>query len=286
MRRRAITLVLVSMLAPACAASTFGGPRSPSEQRSAAGPGALPVRHRPAPVVLILMENHSYEQIVGNASAPFMNNFAHRGTLFTNMAAISHPSLPNYLALTSGSTLGCTSDKCPPRSFGAKNVFYQLRVHHHAWRAWAESMPGHCALTNASTYAVRHNPPPYYRDLFPNDCPRHDVPYPRTLPAHIPGLTFITPNLCHDIHDCSTSIGDTWLRRHVPPLLQLGAIVVITFDEGEGNNHVYCAVRGPGVGRGVTRAAAFTHYSVLAGIERHFGLPRLRHASNARPIPL
>jgi len=213
-------------------------------------------RRRRAPVVLILMENHSYEQIVGNTSAPFMNSFAHRGTLFTNMQAISHPSLPNYLALTSGSTLGCTSDMCSPRSFGAKNIFHQLRVHHHAWRAWAESMPSNCALTGASPYAVRHNPPPYYQDLFPNDCPSHDVPYPRPLPAHIPGLTFITPNLCHDIHDCAISIGDTWLRRHVPPLLHMGAIVVITFDEGESNNHVYCAARGPGVGHGVTRAAA------------------------------
>ena len=56
------------------------------------------------------MENHSYSQIIGNTSAPYMNAFARRGELFTNMNAISHPSLPNYLALTSGSTLGCTSD--------------------------------------------------------------------------------------------------------------------------------------------------------------------------------
>jgi len=161
-------------------------------------------------VVLILMENHSYGQVIGNASAPYMNSFAHRGELFTNMNAISHPSLPNYLALTSGSTLGCTSDKptiCPPRSFRSKNIFYQLRVHRRAWRAWEESMPTNCDLTNAGPYAVRHNPPPYYRDLFPNDCPRHDVPYPRPLPARIPGLTFITPNTCHDIHSSRSRSG-------------------------------------------------------------------------------
>src|SRR5205823_12695714 len=132
MRRIALTLVLVSVtLAPAYARPS-GMPRSLSEQRSAAGTEAMLTRHHPAPVVLILMENHSYEQIVGNTSAPFMNSFAHRGTLFTNMQAISHPSLPNYLALTSGSTLGCTSAMCSPRSFGPKNIFNQFRVHPHA----------------------------------------------------------------------------------------------------------------------------------------------------------
>jgi hypothetical protein len=232
------------------------------------------------------MENHSYSQIAGSPSAPYLNAFAHNGALYTNMQAIRHPSLPNYLALTSGSTLGCTNDACPPASFGAKNIFSQLRKHGQAWRAWAESMPSPCLRHNASPYAVRHNPPPYYRNLVPGDCRRHDLPYPNRLPRRIPGLTFITPNICNDMHDCSVSVGDSWLRRHVPPLLHRGAIVVITFDEGEGDNHIFCAARGPGVGHGVRHRAAFTHYSLLAGIERHFGLPRLRNAAHVRPVPL
>jgi hypothetical protein len=72
----------------------------------------------------------------------------------------------------------------------------------------------------------------------------------------------------------------------VPSLLSLGAIVVITFDEGSGGNHIYCAMRGPGIGQGVKRAAAFTHYGLLAGIERHFGLPLLGNAATATPVPL
>ncbi len=286
MRRIPLTLVFVSVtLAPAYA-RPFGVPRSLSEQRSAAGTEAMLTRHHPAPVVLILMENHSYEQIVGNTSAPFMNSFAHRGTLFTNMEAISHPSLPNYLALTSGSTLGCTSDKCPTRSFRAKNIFHQLQAHRRSWRSWEESMPGRCVRSNAGPYAVRHNPAVYYTDLFPSACPKFDVPYPKPLPRRLHDLTFITPNICHDMHDCSVAVGDTWLRRHVPKLLKRGAIVVITFDEGEGNNHVFCATRGPGIGHGVRRRATYTHYGLLAGIERHFGLRRLRQAATARPVPL
>ena len=88
------------------------------------------------------------------------------------------------------------------------------------------------------------------------------------------------------MHDCSVGVGDAWLRSHVPPLLRRGAIVLITFDEGAGNNHIYCAARGPGIERGVRRRGSFTHYSVLAWIERHFGLTRLRLAASARPLSL
>ena len=287
MRRLIVTLVFLALtLAPAEAAAPIAAPRPRAETPAAGDRTTLVRRHHRAPVVLILMENHSYSQIIGNTSAPYMNAFARHGELFTNMNAISHPSLPNYLALTSGSTLGCTSDKCPTNSFRSKNIFFQLRKHHRRWHAWEDSMPSSCLRTNAGPYAVRHNPPPYYTDLVPRDCRRHDVAYPSRLPARIPGFTFITPNTCNDIHSCAVSVGDTWLSKHVPPLLRRGAIVVITFDEGEGDNHVYCAVRGPGAGRGVRRIRRYTHYSVLAGIERHFGLPRLHHAATARPIRL
>jgi phosphatidylinositol-3-phosphatase len=280
--------VLVT-IASACAAPS-STTASPSGTSSSAGIGSATrstaSRVPPTPVVLILMENHSYGQIAGSSSAPYLNGFAHRGTLFTNMNAVSHPSLPNYLALTSGSTLGCTSDKCPTRSFRAKNIFEQLSAHRRSWRSWEESMPGRCVRSNASPYAVRHNPAVYYTDLFPRACPKFDVPYPKSLPRRLHGLTFITPNICHDTHDCSVAVGDTWLRRHVPKLLKRGAIVVITYDEGEGSNHVFCAARGPGIGQAVRRRAAYTHYGLLAGIERHFGLRRLRQAATARPVPL
>jgi hypothetical protein len=281
--------VIVATVASACAApsspQTSRAIASATVGRGTAGRSSV-ARPGPAPVVLILMENHSYGQIAGAASAPYLNRFAHRGTLFTNMNAVSHPSLPNYLALTSGSTLGCTSDTCPTRSFRAMNIFEQLSAHGRSWRSWEESMPGRCIRSDAGSYAVRHNPAVYYTDLFPRACPTFDVPYPKSLPRRSHDLTFITPNICHDTHDCPVAVGDTWLRSHVPQLLKRGAIVVVTYDEGEGNNHVFCAARGPGIGQGVRRRAAFTHYGLLAGIERHFGLRRLGRAATARPVPL
>ena len=147
-------------------------------------------------------------------------------------------------------------------------------------------MPGRCVLHDAGRYVVRHNPPAYYRNLFPRACTRRDRPYPRTLPTRLAALTFVTPDACHDMHDCSVAAGDAWLRDHVPAFLDRGAVVVITFDEGSGSDHIYCAARGPGIGRGVRRTTRFTHLSLLAGIERHLGLPLLRGARSATILPI
>jgi hypothetical protein len=282
-------IVLVACVATACASSSASSPpREGTPVRAERRPPAtrVAVAATPAPVVVVVMENKNYEQIVGNPDASYLNTFASKGTLLTNMSGITHPSLPNYLAMTSGSTQGCTTDGCPRASYPADNVFHQLSVAGRSWRAWEESMPGPCTLTNSGSYVVHHNPPAYYSDLFPNACPRNDMPYPSTLPTGLRALTFITPNTCNDMHDCSIATGDGWLRSHVPPLLSLGAVVVITFDEGSGGNHIYTAVRGPGIGQGVKRTTTFTHYGLLAGIERHFGLPLLGKAATATAVPL
>ena len=258
---------------------------------------AVPVAHARAvaragkpPVVVIVLENHEYGTIMRSSTSPYLTGFRRRGTLFTRYHALYHPSLPNYLDMTSGTTSGCTSDSCPRKTYRTNNIFHQLSHAGVGWVAWQESMPSRCALNSSGTYAVRHNPPAYYRDLFPKICPARDRPYPSKLPARLPPFTFITPNVCHDMHDCSIAVGDRWLKAHVPPLLRRGAVVVITFDEGTtsegGGGHVFTAVAGPRVRRGVKDAHRYTHEGLLAGLERWFGLRRLHSAAKARPLPL
>lgn len=275
--RRLLPAVL--LIAVAC------GSHAPSARaaRPEAVAGVAKVRHK-APVVLILMENHGYNEIVGVPDAAYMNAFARAGTLFTNMNSVDHPSLPNYLALTGGSTFGCPDDKCPRDHYTSNNLFHQLQSTGRSWRSWEESMPYNCYTDRSgSPYAVRHNPAAYYTDLFPTGCPQWDVPYPKKLPKRLRDFTFITPNTCSDIHSCPIATGDTWLHAHVPPLLKRGAIVIIDFDEDHGTN-IYCAIRGPGIRAGTRRTAAYTHYGLLAGLEDYFGLPRLNEARTARPV--
>jgi len=144
-------------------------------------------------------------------------------------------------------------------------------------------------MSSHGTYASWHNPPLYYRNLVPRICRRRDVPYPRHLPRYLPRFVFAVPNLCHDMHDCSVAKGNKWLRRHVPPLLHHGAIVIITFDEGVstvgGGGHIYTAMRGPGVPHR-RDAHRYSHRSLLAGLERRFGVRRIYGARHARPLPI
>ena len=63
-------------------------------------------------IFLILLENVGYDAVIGNTTdAPYINNILRpQGTLYTNSHAVAHPSLPNYLALFSGSTQGGRPD--------------------------------------------------------------------------------------------------------------------------------------------------------------------------------
>ena len=239
---------------------------------------------RPSPVVVIVMENHSYDQIAGSPDAPYLARFAAGGTLFTNYWAVEHPSLPNYLDMTAGTNAGCRSNRCPRQAYHTNNVFHQLQAAGIAWRSYQESMPRPCALTSSGRYAVKHNPVAYFTNLRLS-CGVRDVPMPTTIHSTLPGFTFVTPNLCSDMHSCSIATGDRWLGANVPAFLATGAVVVIVFDEGFGSNHVFAAARGPGIRIGVD-SARYNHFGLLAGIELHFGLARLHGAAGARSVPM
>jgi hypothetical protein len=235
----------------------------------------------PVPVVLILLENHSRSAIT-KAAAPYLHRFAKHGTKFVGYYAIEHPSLPNYLDIVSGSNQGCTDDSCPRQTYTADNLFNQVGD----WQSWEESMPSACDLEASSgDYAVKHNPAAYFSDLIPT-CPSLDIPYPATLPTTLPEFVFVTPNLCNDMHSCSVATGDAWCQAHIPPLLAMGAIVIVTFDEGSSTSqNVYTAIRGPGIPRS-TDKNPYDHYSLLAGLEDHYAVSRLGNAIGATPLPI
>jgi phosphatidylinositol-3-phosphatase len=248
---------------------------------AAVGLSGVPSQAQPTSVVLIVMENHSISAITPSA-APYMTSFAKGGRLFTNYheGSSAGPSLSDYIQLTSGLPY-CSNDGCPP-TLTQDNIFHQLGAT--GWKSYQESMPVHCdQAAGSGLWARKHAPASYYLDIRTTTCPMNEVAYPSTLPATLAPFTEITPNLCHDMHDCSVAAGDNWLKTHVPGLLSRGAIVLITFDE---SGVLWTAERGPGVPVGVTDTGAYTHYSTLAGIEDHFGVGRLANAVGKTPLPL
>jgi phosphatidylinositol-3-phosphatase len=263
---------------------------TPATSSVGRGPGASALRAatgEPTSIVLILMENKGYGAVIGNANAPYLNeHLIPRGTLYTDSHAAFHPSLPNYLALTAGSNRGCLSDSCAA-DIGGANLFRQLSDAGIGWRAWAASIPWPCARVTGGLYAMRHVPAVYYANVAGDTCRNRVVAYPSTLPDHLPRFVFATPNLCQDMHDCGVARGDQWLAGHVPALLRHGATVIVTFDETEGSStRIATVVAGRGIGWGVRDDHRLTHFGVLAGIEEHFGLWRLRRAADARPLGL
>jgi acid phosphatase len=241
----------------------------------------------PTHTVVVVMENHSYADIIGNSAAPFINTLASRGALFTRSYAITHPSQPNYLALFSGSTHGVTDDSCPNR-FTAPNLAADLSTAGKSFAGYAEDLPGAGSpVCSAGEYARKHAPWTNFSNV-PGSDSLPFTSFPADF-ARLPTVSFVIPNLCHDMHDCSIGTGDAWLRAHVGGYaswaLRHHSLLILTWDEDDGsqNNHIATIFVGQQVRPG-RYAQPVNHYNVLATIEAAYGLPRDGQAATATPI--
>lgn len=238
------------------------------------------------PLVVIFFENRSYADVIGNPCCPFINAQASGGRLYDNYWAVGRPSLPNYLGFASGSTCGKgLSDGVTPYC-NQRNLWDQLHRAEIDWRVWQESMPTPCLTSDSGLYVVRHNPEAVYADQVGTGmCATHDVALPDSITA-LPPFTFVTPNLCNDMHSCSSTRGDRWFQKWLPRFLSVPRTrVIVTFDEGKADNHLPAFEVGADVPNAVNHTH-FTHYSLLAGVEVAFGLRRLRNASTAIRLPV
>jgi phosphatidylinositol-3-phosphatase len=240
-------------------------------------------RSRDARVVLLVMENKERGQVLGSADAPYMTALARRYGTATRSFSVARPSLPNYLALVSGSTHGISSDCTGCRASGP-NLGTQLNAARLNWKAYEEGLPSRCFTgASAGRYARKHDPFAYWGE---RDC-RHRVSFAALnadlASGRLPPFSLVVPDLCHDMHDCSVATGDRFLKALVPTLLRaLGphGYLVLTFDEGSATSALIpTVVAGPGARRGATQTSRVDHYGVLATIEDTFGLRRLRAAA-------
>jgi hypothetical protein len=239
-------------------------------------------------VVWIVMENHSFDEIIGSSDAPYINELATEHGLAADFHAEGHPSLPNYIAMTSGSTQGIADDNPPAdHPLDVPSIFSLLAGGGGA-RSLQESMPSNCFQSDSGEYAVRHNPQAYYVNLG-SDCSRYNVPLadPPDLSAR---FTFVTPNLIHDMHDGTVADGDSWLATFMPKVLASDeytagrAAVFITWDEdgsllGFGDNHIPTLVIAPSVAPGTTVATRLDHYAMLRATQEMLGLTPLLGAA-------
>jgi phospholipase C len=286
---RLLTLALCAVMLAACT----GTPAPQAKAKASPSPSASPVTPiqaspdpTPAPepshVFVIVLENRSFDQVVGSG---YIAQLASQYAIATNYHGVSHPSLPNYLAMTSGSTWGVADDgwhNLPAGGLGA-----QLTAAGIEWRAYMEGMTNGC-YRSPYPYALKHNPFAYYGGA----CPQQVVPFNNfsaDMAGNPPRFVWITPDLCHDGHDCSNATVNTWLSQNVPTILDSSAwqndgVLFITWDEGEDSaNSVLTLVIHPDP-LIHTSGAAYNHYSLLATIEDRLGVPRLASAAQASPM--
>jgi len=245
------------------------------------------------------MENEEYGEALADRDAGYLRLLARRYGVATQSYAIAHPSLPNYLALTSGSTHGITSD-CTECGVAATNIVDQLEAAGISWGAYLEELPRPCfAGAGSGGYARKHDPFVYYADVArsPRRC-AHLQAFPALAQAlragALPAFVWITPNLCDDGHDCAAASWNAFLARTVPPLLhELGphGFLVLTWDEGSSDagccgaahgGHILTLVAGPDVAAGARDDSPIDHYGVLASVEHALGLAPLAGAADPR----
>ncbi|MFJ2648070.1 alkaline phosphatase family protein [Streptomyces sp. NPDC087420] len=250
---------------------------------STAQAAALPA---PDHVVVVVMENHAYSQVVGSSGAPYLNNTLKAGgATLTQSFGLTHPSEPNYYMLFSGSNQGRTDDGCVKvGSLSAPNLASELIGAGKTWASYNESLPSQGSTTCGSgDYAQKHNPWFGFSNV-PTSTAKTMTQFPTDYTT-LPKVSFVVPNLCSDMHDCSVSTGDTWIKNKLGAYASWAkthnSMLVVTFDEDNklSGNRIPTLFYGQHVTPGSSVATTYNHYNVLRTLEDLAGLTA--HAGNA-----
>jgi phosphatidylinositol-3-phosphatase len=315
-RRLLVGAIAITVVAVAVGATVYAG-----AHRHPATPALnsrLPIDHDPGSVmrpnghlVVVIEENRSVEDIIGSPDAPRLNALARRGVQLTNYFAVTHPSQPNYIAMTSGGTQGIR-DNCGSCVVDVPNLVDQLEQAKISWHLYAGGYPGGCSRTpRAGSYAIKHIPLLHYKSVVddPAACAKVlnlDQLASDAQAGALPTVSLVVPDLDHDMHGTGQNTPQRDLVRagdetvgHLADVLQgspawtTGSRLIVTWDEGRAGHgrgsrccddlasggHIPTLVVGPDLSPG-TDATYYDHYSLLASIEERYGLDRLGYAAD------
>jgi hypothetical protein len=290
---RFLVAVLLSLTAAEC---IWSRPQDPAASPS----GAVP---KFSHVVIVIIENKESGEVLGNRRMPIFNGWAGQYALLTRYYAITHPSLPNYLALVGGDFFGIQSD-CLDCFVKGRSLPDLLDDRGRSWKAYVEGLPAAGFLgTSSGRYAMKHNPFVYFEAIRKDPARLNRSVVPLTeLPGDLaknglPDYSFIIPDMCDSSHDCDVDVTDAWLGRIVGPILQSPAfdadsLLVLTFDEGTTDQaccgwpplarggRIATVLISPLVRPGYRDPTPYSHYSLLKTILSAWGLDDLGHTAD------
>jgi acid phosphatase len=272
---------------------------SPPPSSSTPAPSTTSTNPPPAghKVMVIIEENHSQTEAI--TLMPHLSSWANTYGKATSYTAVTHPSLPNYLAIAGGDTFGVSDDNAPSsHPISGDSVFDQTVARGLSAKTYAEGMTSNCMLTNTGRYAVKHNPWAYFNGATQRaNCNAGDVPLGTTTSGNLrtdidagalPQTGMMIPDLCNDAHDCTLATADNWLAGWVPALMNGpdytsgNLTIIVTFDEDDstaGNNVAFVVIDPRLSGKVVSSAA--THYSLTRWLDANVGASPLRNAATA-----
>jgi acid phosphatase len=246
----------------------------------------------PAHVVVVVEENRSQTNIIGNKSAPYINQLAAGGAMMAQSFAEVHPSEPNYYALFAGDTL-VKDNVCPVNAGNTPNLGSQLLSAGFTFVGFAESLPAVGSTEcRAGKYARKHVPWVSFSNIPGSySLPFSAFPAPGNPQnyASLPTVAFVTPNLDNDMHDGSIAQGDTWLYQHLSQYAEWAkannSLLILTWDEDDNTsrNQIPTVIYGANVRPG-SYSEPISHYNVLSTLEQMYGLPKLGYATRAPAI--
>ena len=274
----------VTGLATAFVLAPGGHPAAPATKLAAS---SIP---QYAHVVIVMEENHSYSDIIGNSDAPYMNQLADDGALLTSSYAVTHPSEPNYMALFAGNTFGLSADTCPVSEGSTANLGSELLGAGFTFKGYSEGLPstGSTKCTSGE-YARKHSPWINFSNVPTSDSlPFTSFPSSSNY-ASLPTLSFVIPNLDDDMHDGTIAEADTWLDSKLSAYATWAesndSLLIVTWDEDDytENNQVPTIFYGQDVVQGQYDEDV-DHYNLLATLEQMYGLSEVGNSDGATPI--
>jgi acid phosphatase len=299
-------------LTPTPVAATPASTLTPSTPMTASATGSGTAAVSPTPssglpdfrhVYVIILENREYSSIVGSSAAPYINSLIAQYGQATNLYAETHPSEPNYIALTSGGLQGTNSDGA--YNLGAPNLFDQIETSGRTWHVYAQSYPGSCYLGSVAgavadgpgapgDYARKHNPAISYTSISGKPTRCANITKLAGFDPTAADFEMIVPNQINDMHSSSVGAGDAFLKDFVPQITSSPAfadsVLFITWDEGSsslnGGGHIATIVASPNMTPGSRFEGPATHYSMLRTIELAWGMPLLGEAQKASTLTL
>ncbi len=293
MRRLAHLLVVVTTAFLVALGVVLVGPGSSGGTRAVTVTAAAPAVGVPRPdhVVVVMLENKHRTSVIGSDNAPYLNSLAADGANMAASYGVTHPSQPNYIALFSGSQNGFTTNQCKTLS-KTDNLGRQLLDADLSFAGYSEGLPeagftGCNYGTGADNYERKHAPWVSFDDL-PASVNRPFSDFPRDF-STLPTVSFVIPNMCNDMHNCSVRTGDAWVQKELGAYATWArshnSLLIVTADENAGGtvNQIPTIIVGEKVRPG-TYSEPMNHYTLLRTFEDAYGLPALANARLADPL--